>query len=411
MGFLRQAQLIEVSIFTLLMLKSVMKKTILYGITASLMLLEVACSQSENSLGEYNSSTMKINLDGKNSSLIADQYSVDSVCHLSLPEGMKIHEITKFLVKNGRTYVMDSHLDRTIFVFDYNGFFLFKAGERGRAKNEYMDGPADFFVDDDDNIHVFDGNAKRVIVFGKEGKVMKTIDVRNYFPQSFGLLNNKKYAFDFNLDKLDGNTVLAVCNEKNEIDKKLLFRSENYYLFPSEQTFFVNGDRMAHIPFMSDSVLVFNKDVLEKVIKFDFGGRLLIKEKPKLATDKQSEPQDISDYNGVRYLSNYQESDDLILLEYVYQHYSNYWLYDKQNKKVIVKDYRLLDGLNPFYMYYIKDRQIVAIVGEEDVEIDKSDPDFDEKDFQKNYDISSTPIKEMFDGKTKLPAVVYISVK
>lgn len=375
------------------------------------MLFGVGCSQSENSLGDYNSLTMKIDLNGKNFSLIKEHYSVDSVCHLSLPEGMEIHEITKFLVKNGRTYVMDSHLDRTIFVFDHIGNFLFKAGERGRAKNEYMNGPADFFVDNEDNIHVFDGNAKKIIVFGKDGKVMKTLDVRDYYPQSFGLLDNKKYAFDFNLDKYDGNTVLAVCNEKNEIAKKILFRSENYYLFPSEQTFFVNGDRMSHIPFMSDSVLVFKKDMLEKVIRFDFGGRLLLKEKPELAIDKQSEPQDISNYTGVQYLTNYQESDDLILLEYIYQNYSNYWLYDKQNKRVVAKDYRLLNGLNPFYMYYIKERQIVAIVGKEDVEIDKSDPDFDEKEFKKDYDMSSTPIKEMFDGKVKLPAIVYISVK
>ena len=388
-----------------------MNKNIIYSTIASFMLYVVGCSQSKNSLGEYYSSTIKIDLDSENFSLNTEGYSVDSVCHLLLPEGLGIHEITKFMVKNDRMYVMDSHLDRTIFVFDYSGKFLFKAGERGRAKNEYMDGPSDFFVDNDDNIHVFDGRAKKIIIFGKNGKVTKTIDVRNYFPQSFGLLNNNKYAFDFNLDKLDGNTVLALCNEDNEIEKNLLFRSENYYLIPSEQTFFVNGNRMSHIPLMSDSVLVFNKDMLEKVIKFDFGGRLLIKENPELAIDKQSEPQDISNYTGVQYLRSYQESDDLILLEYVYQHYTIYWLYDKQKKMVIAKDYGLTDGLNPFFTYYLKDRQIVAIVGEENVEIDRSVPDFDEKEFMKNYNRSTTPIKEMFDGKAKLPAVVFISIK
>ncbi len=388
-----------------------MKKTIIYSTVVSLIIFVVGCSRPKNSLGDYCSSTMKIDLDSENFSLDTEQYSVDSICHLSLPEGLEIHEITKLIVKNGRTYVMDSHLDRTIFVFDYTGRFLFKAGERGRAKNEYMDGPSNFFVDNENNIHVFDGRAKKIIVFGKDGKIMRTINVRNYFPQSFGLLNNKEYAFDFNLDKLEGNTVLALCNEKNEIARKLLFRSENYYLIPSEQTFFANGDRMSHIPLMSDSVLVFNKNVLEKVVKFDFGGRFLIKERQELAIDKQSEPQDISAYNGVQYLSSYQESDNLILLEYVYQRYTNYWLYDKQRKKVIAKNFGLMEGLNPFFMYYIEDKQIVAIVGEEDVEIDKSDPDYDEKEFKKNYDMSSTPIKEMFDGKTKLPAIVYISVK
>lgn len=388
-----------------------MKRIALYSIAACMTLFWESCSQSNNPLGDYNSTVIKIDLDNKYCSLETEQYSIDSICQLSLPAGLKIHEITKFMVKDGRTYIMDSHLDRTIFVFDSNGNFLFKAGERGRAKNEYIDGPSDFFVDDDDNIHVFDRRAKKIIIFERDGKVKKTIDVIKYFPNSFGLLNNRKYAFDFNLDELDGNTVLAICSAENEIEKNLLFRSENFYLSPSEQTFFVNGDRMSHIPLMSDSVLVFHKDTLERIVRFDFGGRFIMKERPDLATEKNSSPKDISDYDGVHYLSSYQESDNLIFLEFIYQSFSIYWLYDKQKDKMLAKNYGLLKGLCPFRKHFIKDRQVIAIVDEEDVEIDRSDPDFDEKEFNKIYDMTPVHIRDMFDGKTKLPAIVYISIK
>lgn len=149
-----------------------------YIFVGLLTLAYVSCSESSwNELGEYKKETIKINPRMISGQLKKERYNVDSVCSLSLPEGMELREITKFTVKNNRIYIMDSRLGKTIFVFNNTGRFLFKAGERGRAKNEYIDGPTDFFVDNDDNIHVFDGHAKKIMIFDNTGKVKNVISV------------------------------------------------------------------------------------------------------------------------------------------------------------------------------------------------------------------------------------------
>ena len=370
----------------------------------------ISCSQSENNnLGNYLSKTIKINPDNVTEGLKIGQYCIDSVCSLSFPDGIELHEITKVFVKNNRIYIMDSRLDKTIFVFDNSGNFLFKAGERGRAKNEYIDGPADFFVDNDDNIHVFDNRAKKILIFNKSGKVGKVIDVIQYFPNSFGMMANKSYIYDFNLDKFEKNTVLAKCDENNVIKDKLLSRSDSYTFIPSYQTFFANGNRLSHIPLMADSVLVFNADSLEKVVKVDFGGKFIMKENPSLVIDLHK-PEEISSYKGVRALLSYQETENLVLLNYVYQSRTCFWLYNKDTKKEVSGPF-LFEGLSPFTNYFINGNQIISVISDEHVSINESDVDFDKEIYAKNYNNSSKQVQDIFDGKIKLPAIVFISIK
>lgn len=368
-----------------------------------------SCSQSEDkTLGNYQQQTIKIDPNNVTDGLKLDQYSVDSVCSLSFPNGIELHEITKFVIKNERIYIMDSRLDKTIFVFDSFGKYLFKAGERGRAKNEYIDGPQDFFVDDDNNIHVFDNRAKKILIFNNMGKLSTVIDVMQYFPRTFGMKADKNYLFEFNFDKDEENTVLAECDEKNTIKSKLLHRLDKYYFY-NEQTFFANDKRLSHIPIMADSVLVFNNDTLEKVVKFDFGGKFLMIEHPSLVLNMHS-PKEISAYKGVRYLQSYQETENLILLDYVYQSNVNFWLFNKRTKKSVIGPF-IFDGLSPFHNYFIKDNQIITIVCEEAVSIDETDTSFNKDIFERNYKTSSKQLQDIYDGKTKLPAIVYISIK
>lgn len=387
-----------------------LRKLFVFSFVICVSFTNISCSLYENNtLGNYQLKTIKIDPEKVSDGLNLCQYRVDSICSLSFPNGMELHEITKLIVKNDRIYIMDSRLDRTIFVFDCSGKFLFKAGDRGRAKNEYIDGPADFFVDNDNNIHVFDNKAEKIIVFDHTGSVCNVIDVRLYYPYSFGMMPNKKYVYDFNFDKDEENTALAVCDENNIIKDKLLYRSEKYTFVPSSQTFFANANRLSHIPLLADSVIVFNNDTLEKVVKFDFDGKFIMKEAPSLVIDLH-EPQEISAYQGVRALLSYQETDNLILLEYIYKSMTNYWLFNKCTKRSISGNF-LFEGLSPFHNYYIRDNQIITIVCDESVSIDENDSNFDKKEYNANYEKSSEQIKDMYDGKTKLPAIVYFSIR
>ena len=110
------------------------------------------------------------------------------------------------------------------------GHFLFKAGERGRAKDEYIDGPTDFFVDNNNNIHVFDYVGQKIMVFDEMGKVDKVISTRDHFPYTFGLTNDNRYMYSY-LEKLDHGAALAISDEDNKTLKTIIpFKHELRFL-------------------------------------------------------------------------------------------------------------------------------------------------------------------------------------
>ena len=386
-----------------------MKKIINHLFAGLAVLYCISCSQSNwNELGVYKRETIKINPEKISGQLKKDRYNVDSICTLSLPDGIELHEISKFIVKDNKIFVMDSRLDKTIYVFDNSGKFLFKAGEKGRAKNEYIDGPSNFFVDNDGNMHVFDRNAKKILIFNNNGKIKKVIDFIQYFPNSFGMKASNKYILDFNFDKDQNNTVLAECDENNIITNELIHRVDKYY-YDIEQTFFANEDRLSHIPLMADSVLVFKDDTLEKIVKFDFGGKFLMEEEPSLVL-KLNKPENLTAYKGVRALLSYQETDNLVLLEYIYKKSVNYWMYNKKTSNCTSGPI-IFDGLCPFVNYFLKGNQIISIITKNEVPTDGTGEEYDKDIYKRNYNNSPKQIQDIYDGKIKLPAIVFISTK
>lgn len=373
--------------------------------------INTSCSEpEENSLGTYESVTYKIDLEHNTKGLSPSQYTIDSVCSLSVPDSMGIFEISKFIVKEGRIYAMDSEITRRLLVFDTNGNYLFRLGDRGRAQFEYVGGPKDFFVDELDEIHVFDPIGLKIVVFRKDGTIDRIVRVNHTYPYSIGVLTYKRnlyclYNTKVNADK--PNIALLARDHSGENRQELLYMDHDDYFSSSVQNFFKNGDRLSHIPIMSDSVLVFNKDSLEKVVRFDFGGKFLLKEHPELVTI-QGRQNEISQYNGVWELSKYQETDSLILLEYTYNRKSMFWLYNKQTKQIFNSN-QMLNGLCPFYDFYLRDNQIISIVQKEMVDFYKKK--LDDEEFKKQLAKAPSQIRDIIEGKIPTPAIFFITIK
>lgn len=373
--------------------------------------INISCSEpEENSLGTYESVTYKIDLEHNTKGLSPSQYTIDSVCSLSVPDNLGIFEISKFIVKDDRIYVMDSEITRQLYMFDTNGNYLFRVGDRGRAKFEYVGGPKDFFVDEQDEIHVFDPIGLKVVVFRKDATVDTIVRVNSIYPFSFGVLTNKRslYCLYNNKIYVDQPNVALIARDHSGMNRQdLLYVNHDDYYLSSVQNFFKNGDRLSHIPILSDSVLVFKKDSLEKVVRFDFGGKFILKERPELVTSNES-PKKISQYNGVWQLSKYQETDSLILLEYTYNRKSMFWLYNKQTKQIINSN-QMLNGLCPFYDFYLRDNQIISIVQKEMVDFYKKK--LDDEEFKKQLAKTPSQVRDVLEGRIKTPALFYITVK
>lgn len=390
------------------------KDTTIIAIVVCVLNMLVSCSQSgEQLLNNYYSVTYSINPEKEDSPLRLDQYSVDSVCSLSLPDST-LSGFSKFIVKNNKIYLLDSEIAKTVFVFDLSGNYLYKLGERGRAQNEYIGDPIDFFVDDDDNVSVFDVIGKKILVWHND-RFSKSIDTRDYNPQSFGITSNNKLLFSSEITPVleDNGPSLFVCDSVNKKSRVLIPANDKLYFMANNNTFFSNGKRLSHIPVFSDSVLVFDKDEVEKVVHFDFNGRFMRDNIPDMLvrTEKishQEQVKNIIRYDGVNFLRKYQESDTFILLEYSFKSCSKYWLFNKNADKVVASGV-LFDGICPFSDYYLRDNQIIAYV---DDEIISMLTEYSKKEeFQKNLRLSSSQMKDLIEGKIKAPALFFITIK
>lgn len=321
----------------------------------------ISCSKGEKSmLADGNIEIIDIPNPGDTTHVLTqDEYIIDSICALECPNGNEYFEVTKFMVKNGRTYIMDSKDQHTILVFDHQGHFLFKAGEQGRAKNEYIAGPTDFFVDNNNNLHVFDYDGQKIIVFNDKGNVDEVVSTREHIANSFGLTNDNRYMFAYNQNVIGA--ALTISDEDNKVQNTIIPMPEKYDFFyvPTQRLFFSNGNRLSHIPLLSDSILVFKNSSLEKVVRVDFHGEFVMNEIPEAVFDMDKSNK-LDTYKGVRNISKYQETDSLQFIEYSCGAYAHLWLKDK-NKKRIINSYTLFLNKSPLGYYYLLDNQIVSL--------------------------------------------------
>ena len=323
----------------------------------------VSCTKSEQfGLADCEINTIDISAPGDSTHrLTQDEYYIDSICSLECPNVNEYFDATKFIVKNGRTYIMDSQTQHTIYVFNHVGHFLFKAGERGRAKDEYIDGPTDFFVDNRNYIHVFDCTGQKIIVFNDKGNVDKVVSTYEHFPYAFGLTNDNRYMYCY-AEEFNHGAALAISDEDNKTQKTIVPFKQVLSSHPSYLLFFQNGNRLAHIPLVSDSVLVYKDGSLEKIVRMNFHGKFVMNEIPEavLKMELDIQKNKLIKYGGVCCIDEYQETDSLQYFTYSYRGLERMWLNDK-NKKRIIRGTSLFYSKYPLYKYYLYNNQIVSL--------------------------------------------------
>lgn len=363
----------------------------------------------DNNFGDYKCEIINVNPGELTKGLSVGEYSIDSICTISFPQNAVYPQINKLIVTDNNIYMLDTDNGHTVYVFETDGRYLRKLGERGRDVNEYIGSPTDFFVSQNGDVYVYDRIGYKIIVFDKQGKVTNIIPTKMNSVHSFGLTSNEKLLYCINeetLEENDNNPALVVCDKKGKVEKELIQFKQRYSFRPSNRTFFSNGDRLSHIPVLSDSILVFKNDSLEKVVRVDFNGHFLMKEMSEIAMDIRNFSK-IKDYKGVYEINRYQETDSFVLLQYVYQSRVCFWLYNKTNGK-IVNSYNLFEDYCPFREYYLKGNQIIALVETEDVRMLK---DYFDSDMGKSHLHKVTSIAhDLLDGKISTPSLFFISL-
>jgi hypothetical protein len=370
-------------------------------------------STSKNQIGEHKIERYSINPEATTLGIKNSQYSVDSICSLSLPDDIAEIGVDKISVVNGCVYILDTYITKKLYIFDSNGNLKTVIGERGNAKGEFAGKPDEFFVDSNNKLHVFDEIGHRINVFKPDGSIDHVIKTSEFFPQSFGLTSNDRYMMYFTVGHKGENTAnetpaaLLLLDQNCKKYKDLMSSEGDSFCNISNHTFFQDCGRLSFIPSFSDSVIVFKNDTVEKVVSFDFGGRVLCKEMPEARIQDEGHSF-MENYQGMLGLSRYQETNSLIYLEYIYKECGLYWLYNKNNGQTAYGN-NLFEGVNPYSYFCLNENQIIAYVDDKIVNDFKQY--YHNKAFQDNLNKSPKQMKDIMEGKIKVPALFFITIK
>ena len=369
-----------------------------------------ACSLDDsNALGDYKRETIIVDsLDAQSKLLTKDQYSIDSVCSLVWPSDLQYYSISRLILKNSKAYVMVSSYETSIFVYDSNGNLLHKVVGKVDGNDDESIDIADFFVDDNGNIHTFNYYGQKIVVYDSEGKFLRKINTYREYPWSIGVTGNGKYLYSF-MENTCG-TALAICNKDGRIQKKLVPFGTNCSYMTGKKCFFQSGDRISHIPLVSDSIFVFKNDTLEKVVKVDFNGRFVMDVIPDAVTGEveKDDTHRLAMFDGVSHIYDYQETDSLIYFEYDYKPFVG------NNARLIRKSTNetycgvRFEGLVQYPYLYLLDNKLVFIVCKDEVESIRREP---RDTLMEEYNKSAPQVQALIDGKIKTPAIFYISLK
>ncbi len=136
-------------------------------------------------------------------SVIVELSSIaDSISYvqLELTEDNLIGEISDVEFVNNTFYILDQ-LQQVVFIFDRDGKYINKIAKRGQGPEEYVMLSAFDINPFDGSIHILDSYRKRMIVYSKQGAMLKTFSVKD-FVRDITVFPNGSYLFytpDYNL--------------------------------------------------------------------------------------------------------------------------------------------------------------------------------------------------------------------
>lgn len=181
-------------------------------------------------------------------------------------------EISKILIKQGRIYILDSHL-RKLVVYDISGEGLWQIGQWGQGPKEYLD-VSDFDVSSDGHIYFIDGRLDKLYCFDNNGE----FEYSKPLPFEADIIAATDNGFLFGLSswnkKKGKNYKIAITDHELNIKDCILpydeYQDPTYWI--STYTFVRTKDFIAYNQPINNHIYLFDySGILKGCINFDFG--------------------------------------------------------------------------------------------------------------------------------------------
>lgn len=371
---------------------------------------------TESYLGSYSRDTIFVK-PNKQDLLNAKSYDITDFVSLELPSACSYIDFHQVKITKERIYVLDQRFNKTVFVFDRNGGFLFKMGKFGHARDEFIDKPTFFDIDKaTGDVYIFEDDSHRILVFNKEGTYIKSIILKeDTYPSNIVRTDEGHFMFSMSYSlNSPSQSALSLHDESLELIKPLLkYSDENRdRRLPWFDTAFYHDTRIAFTPFGADSVILFNGDKVEKVLKIDFDGSFIPEEEiDKACLERTWEP--LLNYQGVQFIDVCEVTDSLIHIRYSYSKYRYHYIqYFSDNRSYNSHHDGFLKYGSCGQFCTVYDDNIVYLYSEDDINDVKNKYQQSTKDVKIRIMNGAMPlVKRIIEDNISGPALMMVKLK
>ena len=327
--------------------------------------------------------------------------------YLSLRDSIFTLMCQRMKVEDGYYFLQGSGKNQTIWVFDSVGNYVSKLGERGRKNNEYQTDVTDwFYLKDSNEVYVFERNTRKIHVFSVDGSSKETIILESW-PNAIGALKkNDLFCSYYHKQAKDG-AQLALLSKDEEVKKIFINLQENMKFQATDNSFFSSCGKLFHVPNFADSAIVFNRDSVEKVVRFSFEDKFITKEIKKEIYDGKME--NFFQFDGVQSINTYYETTRFHYLKYMFSGICINHLIDKRTNNQYKFANSLVKGILPSDVFCVKDNKLLYLVTKQKVEEYRHllDDDTLAEELSESDDV----VRRIFNGEEPLPLILSVEIK
>lgn len=241
-----------------------MRKAILLLLSCVIVIF-ASCIEKKEKVSDISCEVIKLDYNEKNDIFLP----IDTVSFIKIEDNYDnpIHAIYGINVHNDTIYIFDKRLKRLL-SYDKQGRFLYKFGELGNSKSEYIGLNA--FDVDNKYVYLNDRAKKKMLLFTHNGTFVKSTTTK-FRIKSFKALHNGNMLISIVKDE----SMIKLCLVDSVFNIKKTFATfnqndkddlSNYNLFQKHNNMITYNDDL------SDSIIIFNKNgEIEKSYYVDFG--------------------------------------------------------------------------------------------------------------------------------------------
>jgi hypothetical protein len=263
--------------------------------------------------------------------LLSDLFSSVKTIILETKDDILLGKINGIQVYKDLIFVMDSRRNIGVYIFNKEGKFIRKIGNRGMGPGEYLK-ISDFTIDEDnENIYLMDCDAKKIYKYKITGKFENAIALENANIQSFHIQYSKGHLYtDISyMDDTENGCMMQEIDLSTGKQKKGWLDSHRYnknwkgLLQRETESFFYsrNQESFKFIHYFMDTIISFHADYITPVF--------VLKDKNWITSEDVLQIKNERDKNGGMIsfgaltnkniaftITNYVEWDDFVCFQY-----------------------------------------------------------------------------------------------